>query len=73
MFSMNLAMAEFQLTQIEGTPVDQTFSLLERAVELDPFNEVLRRFLADLYDELGYEGSALTHRIVIYCWSVDCD
>ncbi|MCH7697903.1 MAG: hypothetical protein IH865_03040, partial [Chloroflexi bacterium] len=70
---LNLATGKFQLARMKGTPVDQTFGLFERAVELDPFNEVLRRFLADLYDELGYEGSALTHRIVIYCWSVDCD
>ena len=70
---LNLAMGKFQLARMKGTPVDQTFGLFERAVELDPYNLVLRRFLADLYDELGHEGPALTHRIVIYCWSVDCD
>ena len=70
---LNLAMAKLQLARMEGTPVEETFGLFERAVELDAHNLVLRRFLADLYDDLGYEGAALLHRVVIFCWSGDCD
>ncbi len=68
-----LAMATFQLAQVDRTPVEDTFDLLEDAVRLDPYNAPVRQFVGDHYARLGFEDRALEHRLEVYCWTMACD
>lgn len=70
---LSLATASYELARVEGMSVENTFDLFEQAIELDPFNVVVRRFVADRYEELGYDEIALGHRVTIYCWKVECE
>ena len=70
---LGLALAKIELARVEGSSIVEVFGLFERAVELDPFNRLLRETVADNYEKLRFGDRARLHREVISCWSRDCD
>jgi hypothetical protein len=63
------ALMEFDLAQAQGTPVEETFPLFEQALDMDPYNIVLKSFLADFYESRGFGGEALAQRLEILGWA----
>ncbi len=72
-YTLKLALAEAQLAQTLGLPVQLAFPDLERAVELDPYYRTQREFVARFYEQQGFNGLGFRHRVIIRCWTVDCD
>ena len=63
-----LAITRFELAQVEDAPLDLAIEDFERAIALDPFNYLLKSFVADFYDRQGLDDLALKHRLEIYFW-----
>jgi tetratricopeptide (TPR) repeat protein len=63
-----LAIARFELAQVEDAPLDRAIEDFERAVALDPYNYLLKSFVADFYERQGLDDLALEHRLEIYFW-----
>jgi len=67
------ALIEFELAQAKNTSLRDTIPFFEQAIALDPYNIVLRQFMAEFYDNQGFHEEAELHRVVIYCWHNVCD
>lgn len=62
-------LTEFELAQLQGTPVEDTFPLFEEGVDLDPYNILIKSFVADFYENQGFDDLALEHRLEILGWN----
>ena len=65
------ATARHSLAQMPDSQLDleDVIPDLERAIELDAFNALMRRQLIQLYESDGLEERAKAHLFFIYCWS----
>jgi len=63
------ALMEFELAQVQNTPVEETFPLFEQAVDMDPYNILIKTFVADFYESQGFADEALAHRLEILGWA----
>ena len=62
------SVTRFELAQVEDAPLDLAIEDFERAIALDPFNYLLKSFVADFYERQGLDDLALKHRLEIYTW-----
>jgi O-antigen ligase len=65
---LDQALLEYDLARLQGRPVEETFPLIERAIDMDPYNILLKTFVADFYESQGFEDEALAHRLEILGW-----
>jgi hypothetical protein len=65
---LDQALLEFELAEAEGTPVEATLPRFEQAVDMDPYNILLKTFVIDFYESKGFEDEALGHRLEILGW-----